>query len=93
MNAAQQKQVWGQIVAKAWADEAFKRLLLAEPAAVLKEHKIEVPPGVRIRVVEDTDQVRHLTLPVRPAGELSEQELAAVAGGGGGWWEGGIKGT
>ena len=55
---------------------------LAEPAAVLREHGIAVPPGVQVTVVEDTDKVRHLTLPVRPpSGELAEETLAHFAGG------------
>ena len=40
--------------------------------------------GVQFRVVEDTDSVRHLVLPARPADELSDLELAVVAGGKGG---------
>src|SRR5262245_54676255 len=81
MNAKQQSKQWGQIVAQAWADENFKRRLLAEPAAVLKEHGIAMPPGVQVKVVENTDQVRYLTLPVHPVGDLSEAELDRVAGG------------
>ena len=37
---------WGQLVAKAWKDPAFKKRLLAQPAAVLKEEGIEMPAGV-----------------------------------------------
>src|SRR5262249_39954625 len=82
MNTEQQTKQWSQIVAQAWADESFKRRLLADPAAVLKEQGIGVPAGVGVRVVENTDQVRYLTLPNRSGkGELSEEELAAVAGG------------
>ena len=77
MNAEQ----WGRIVSRAWADEGFKKRLLADPAAVLQEQGVALPPGVTVRVVEDTDQVMHLTLPARPAGELAEEALAGVAGG------------
>ena len=73
---------WSQIVAKAWADESFKRRLLAEPATVLKEQGIAVPSGVQVKVVEDTETVRHLTLPVKPVGELDEEALKHVVGGG-----------
>ena len=82
-------EAWHRIVAKASADESFRKRLLAEPAAVLREHGIPVPAGVQVKVVEDTDEVRHLTLPRRPGkGELSEEELSAAAGGGGGIWAG-----
>jgi len=80
--AAQLTNDWGQIVAKAWTDEAFKRRLLAEPAAVLAEHGMEVPPGVRCRVMEDTATVRHLTLPFRADDhEIAEQDLSRAVGG------------
>jgi hypothetical protein len=85
MNAEQPKAQWGQIVARAWHDEAFRQRLLTDPAAVLQEHGLEVPAGVQVRVVEDTHQVVHLTLPRKPAmtAEVSEEELASVAGGAG----------
>ena len=38
MSAEQQNKAWGQVVARACADAAFKRRLLADPAAVLEEN-------------------------------------------------------
>jgi hypothetical protein len=74
----------GQLVARVWADPAFKARLLADPTAVLKEQGVEVPPGVEVRIAEDTDQVVNLVLPQKPAeAELSEEELAQVCGAGG----------
>jgi Nitrile hydratase, alpha chain len=75
---------WSQLVARAWADPAFKQRLIADPAAVLKENGLLVPAGIKIIVVENTNKVLHLTLPLPPAAEeLSEEELHRVAGGGG----------
>lgn len=73
---------WSQLVARAWADDALKQRLLAEPAAVLKEHGVLVPDGIQIKVAENTEKLVHLTLPVKPGPEdLSEEELHPV-----GWW-------
>jgi hypothetical protein len=71
-----------KIIAKAWLDEGFKARLLSDPMATLKEEGVEIPPGVEVRVAVDTDKIRHLLLPMKPAGEeLSDAQLADVAAG------------
>jgi hypothetical protein len=72
---------WSQVVAKAWTDASFKQKLLAEPLAALKQQGINVPRGLQVKVVENTDQVLHLTLPAKPSDEMSEEDLEKVAGG------------
>jgi Nitrile hydratase, alpha chain len=73
---------WGQLVAKAWADDAFKKKLLTDPAGVLKEHGLVPPANMTIKVLENTDKVLNLVLPIKPAPEeLSEDELHRAAGG------------
>ena len=76
----EQARQWGQVVARAWRDEAFKQRLQADPAGVLREHGIAVPAGQQVRVVENTDQVMHLVLPPKPR-DLSDEQLDQVAGG------------
>ena len=72
----------GQITAKAWSDPAFKKRLMADPAAIAKEFGMPLPSGMQLKVVEDTPQVRHYVLPPRPAlAELSDEALDQVAGG------------
>ncbi len=84
MDQAAQQKAYAKVVAKAWADEGFKRRLLAEPTQVLKEHGIETPAGMQVRVVENTEQLAHFVLPPAPApGEMGtvdlEERLAAAA--------------
>ena len=67
-------------MAKAWSDEELKQRLVDEPAAVLEEHGIEVPPGIQLRVVEDTDEVCHLVLPPSPSGDLVDEDLTSSIG-------------
>lgn len=52
-----------QLLSRAWEDEAFRERLKKEPRAVLTEMEIPVRRGVELRVVEDTDTVKHLPLP------------------------------
>jgi len=75
------QKAWARAVARAWRDEAFKKRLLAEPAAAAREVGLEIPAGLELRVVENSDRVVHLILPTPLSDELSAEELGAVAGG------------
>ncbi len=76
----EQAKAYGRLVANCWSDEAFKQRLLANPTAVLQEAGMPVPEGTEVRVVENTDRLVYLPLPVRPR-ELSDEQLDAAAGG------------
>ncbi|HEX7550864.1 MAG TPA: NHLP leader peptide family RiPP precursor [Candidatus Methylomirabilis sp.] len=72
----------GEIVSKCWKDAAFKKRFMSDPSSVLREHKIEVPAGVQLKVVENTDKVTYFTLPAAPsAADLSDSQLEKAAGG------------
>jgi hypothetical protein len=81
-KSAEWMKHWSKVVERAWHDEGFKKRLLSNPAAVLKEEGIEPPQGVQVKLVENTQNVIHLTLPAKVAGELSEKDLELVAAGG-----------
>jgi len=61
---------FGKIIAKAWRDPAFKAELIANPAAALKAEGINVPDGMAVTVVENTDKQFHLVLPLVYSYEL-----------------------
>jgi hypothetical protein len=84
LSKEQQGEKMGQVIAKCWADEGFKRRLLADPAATLKAQGVEVRAGLSIRALENTDKVFHLVIPARPTDlskDLSDEELEEVVGG------------
>ena len=72
-----------KLVARVWSDPAFKAQLLTDPTATLVAAGVPVPPGMAVRVVENTHDVRHFVLPARPADAdfLSEKDLEKVAAG------------
>ena len=83
----QQNELWRKVVAQAWADDSCRKRLLADPATVLKEAGLQLPPGVQIHIDENSNRGHHLhpALPAKPTGEeLSEAELTRVAGAGSG---------
>ena len=82
MDRAEQAKKMSQLVAKCWSDDSFKRKLLADPAATLRAEGVplEVPAGVSVKALENTEKVFHLVIPAKPT-ELSEVELEKVSGG------------
>jgi hypothetical protein len=81
MNQPEHGKKMSQVIGKCWADEAFKRKLLADPVATLKAEGVELPAGISIKVLEDDDKVHHLVIPAKSS-ELSEGDLEKVVGGG-----------
>ena len=63
---------WSQVVAEAWCDDNFKEHLKRDPVSALKTFGIVVPAGLELRVVENTDKVRYLTLPPKPQGGVAD---------------------
>ena len=51
---------FGKIIVKAWRDPAFKAELIANPAAALKAEGMDVPVGMTVSVVENTEKHFHL---------------------------------
>ncbi|HEV2438727.1 MAG TPA: NHLP leader peptide family RiPP precursor [bacterium] len=71
-----------QLVAKAWSDPGFKKQLLSNPKQVLAANGIDVPAGMDVRLVENSETVMHVVLPAKPAGDLSVEQLHQVAAAG-----------
>ncbi len=58
----------------------YRSRAVSEPRAVLAEFGVELDPGVELRVLDSTADVRYLVVPQRPEGSaaLGENELAAL---------------
>ena len=79
----EQRNALAQVFAACWKDEELKARFMADPKAVLAEFDIDVPANVDVKVVENSDNCVHITMPAAPAGagELSDEELSNAAGG------------
>ena len=53
-----------------------------DPAAVFADFGLDLPPHTDVRVVEDSADVFHVTLPLDPNVQLGDEQLNTVAGGG-----------
>ena len=54
---------YGEVVAKCWEDEAYKKRFLEDPEGVLTEAGFVVDEGVTYKVVEQPKMVKYLVLP------------------------------
>src|SRR5262245_52330596 len=68
-----------RVVARSWADDEFRKQLLADPVGVLKANGVDIPPGVRVEVHEDSGDVSHLIIPVKPS-DLQISDFSAADG-------------
>jgi nitrile hydratase len=65
----------------AWYKSAdYRKRVVREPRAVLKEFGTELPPSVEVRVHDSTAELRYIVLPQRPAGTegWSEEKLVSL---------------
>ena len=54
---------YGEVIAKCWEDEAYKKRFLEDPEGVLTEAGFVVDEGVTYKVVEQPKLVKYLVLP------------------------------
>ncbi len=81
MDQNEFQKAYGKLVAKAWSDDNFKAELLSDPMKVFKENSMEVPDGIEVRMVENTQDTMHLILPSEPSDELTDEQLDGAVGG------------
>jgi hypothetical protein len=93
-EATGRQEMERRLIEKSLEDESFRQRLIEDPkGAVEQELGTRLPEGVRVVSVEETAKTIYLVLPSTSTagaegGELSDQQLEAVAGG---WQEGGIN--
>ena len=73
-----------ELFAACWKDDILKQRFMNDPKQVLAEYGMDVPDGMDVKVVENSDNCVHITMPMAPGGhhDLSDEELSAAAGGG-----------
>lgn len=84
MNQKDLEKKWAEIVKKCEKDQVFKQRLLQNPKQVFKDHGLEVPAGITLKILESTKDTHYLILPEsRMARDLSDSELLKISGGAG----------
>ncbi len=77
------EEALASVIAKAWKDDKFKKDLISNPKAVIsKEFGVQIPDNVNVKVLEENANNLYIILPEKPVtGQLSDEQLEAVAGG------------
>lgn len=72
-----------KLVVACWKDDALKERFMTDPKAILAEYGMDVPENLMVKIVENTSDTVHITIPQAPENhqELSDVELASAAGG------------
>lgn len=65
-----------EIIEKAWKDENFKRELIKDAKKALKSVGVDIPKGVEVKAVEESDNLVYLVIPAKP--ELSEDTKVGI---------------
>ena len=64
----EERNTLAKIFAACWQDDDLKARFIADPKAVLTEFGMDVPDGIDLKVIENSDECVHITLPVPPDG-------------------------
>ncbi|HWI41500.1 MAG TPA: NHLP leader peptide family RiPP precursor [Verrucomicrobiae bacterium] len=59
---------FAKLISRAWTDRDFLEKLRTAPEDAFKEFGIEIPQGMKVRVVENTTETVHFVLPQPPQG-------------------------
>ena len=70
----------GTLLAKAQADEVFREQLLADPVETLRAEGVNIPPGIKVKVLENSADLIHIVLPAKQEA-LSDESLSRVTAG------------
>lgn len=57
------QQIYANLVAEYYGDPDFKAMVDADPTRVLKAAGLEIPEGMEVKLLFNTEEVVHLVLP------------------------------
>ena len=79
----EQRNQLADLFAACWKDDALKQRFMSDPKTVLAEYGMDVPDGIDVNIIENTDTPVHIPMPAPPSGhgDLSDEELSNAAGG------------
>ena len=71
---------YGEVIAKCWEDEAYRKRFIEDPESVLSEAGFVVEEGVTYKVVEQPKMVKYLVLPHADTKDAVQEMTKAFGG-------------
>ncbi|MBY5827697.1 hypothetical protein [Rhizobium leguminosarum] len=76
------KKSWGRVIAKAWQDKDFAKLVHDDPIAAFKAIGANLPDEIKLRVTDSAPGEVVLVLPPPPDDDFEEKLNASLDGDG-----------
>lgn len=70
---------YGELIAKAWSDDAFKARLIKNPKAAMAELGIATLAGVEIEVLEGSTKKAYFVIPPEPDEPIDDLDITAYS--------------
>ena len=74
MPDSKKAEAFRNLVLKCWSDPGFKAQLHKDPMPLLKEYGVEIPAGLKVKIVENEPGTIALVLPAAPTGPSAAKE-------------------
>ena len=62
-NGKQERATAADVIVRSFRDSVYRRRLVDEPAAVLREAGISIPDGTEVTLLENTNSLSHVAIP------------------------------
>ncbi|MBR3745521.1 MAG: hypothetical protein IKP64_04410 [Selenomonadaceae bacterium] len=70
--------IYGEVIAKCWDDEDFKKKFLADPESVLADAGFKLEEGVTYKIIEAPKLVKYVVIPHEGAKEVVQKISAGL---------------
>ena len=72
------RAVIGEIIAKCWQDEGYKKTFVSNPKKILIDAGLAIPEKIRIKVVESSAKILYAILPARISVDILQKTMTKI---------------
>ena len=72
MDKKEMRLKYGEIVAKCWEDEEFKKNFINDPEEIFKEYGMDLPEGIEYKVIVAPKDIEYIIIPAKEVKEAAQ---------------------